>query len=66
MYNTARYRSDLRKAWKPVKKAARTFGKSPWIRDPFASFEPCLALSLRFILFIWQLAFYSARRLINR
>ena len=66
MYSYARYRSDLKKAWKPVRKSADAFGKKLRTLDPFTYFGPCLALCAWLTLFFFQFAFFTGRRLANK
>jgi hypothetical protein len=66
MYSTARYRSDLIRASKPVKTVAKAFGKHLRTLRPSKYFVPCLALSAQLIIFFIRSAFYTARRIINQ
>jgi hypothetical protein len=66
MYSAAKYRSDLEKACKPVKKASTVFGKSLLKLDPFKTFGPCFLMVAWAMLLLFQTAFFTGRRLINR
>ena len=65
MYPMARYRSDLTKASRPVKKSMSVFGKSLLKFDPFKSFGPCVTMCVWFIGFLFQFAFFTTRKFIN-
>lgn len=65
MYTTRQYQADLKRSWQPVHTSLRVFGKKLGTLDPFSYFEPCLRMTARFILFTFQFAFFTARRLIN-
>lgn len=65
MYSYARYRSDLKKVWKPVGKSGGAFLKSLQKLDPSSYAEPCLHMCGWFILFLFALVFLTGRKLIN-
>ncbi len=65
MYNASRYRSDLKKAWKPVLKAGRTFGKSLRTLDPFKYGRTCFFMAVWFVVFLFIATFHTGRRLTN-
>ncbi len=65
MYSGREYRSDLKRAWKPVGKSIAVFGKSLSLRDPFNSFMPCCLMVVRLVWFFFQLAFFTVRKLRN-
>jgi hypothetical protein len=66
MYSATRYRSDLKRAWKPVQKAGKAFGTKFRLSSPFKNFELCLTLCMQLLFFFIRLAFYSVRKLANQ
>ena len=66
MYSDAQYRSDLKRAVKPVQKASAAFGKSLSKLDPFTFFGPCCLMVAWIMAFFIQAAFFTGRRLIDR
>ncbi len=65
MYSAAHYRTDLAKAWKPVRYSTVAFWKTLPKLDPFASFGPCFLMVARFMWLFFQFAFFTGRRLVN-
>ena len=65
MYSAISYRSDLKKAWKPVEKAGAAFGKSLGTLDPFKYAGHCLLAVTVFCGFILVLVILTGRKLFN-
>ena len=65
MYSASQYRSDLKRAWKPVAHAGRAFLKPLRTLDPFIYAQPCFRMVAWFVAFLFIATFLAARRLTN-
>lgn len=65
MYTFAQYRRDLRRAWQPVPREGRAFGKALLSLDPSRYFGPCFRMVARFVVFLFIFAGLLVRKTFN-